>query len=53
MSITIGKEYFYGEAVIKEVVVDDILADEISVLSSKRIFRRAKDIIDIPPSSIK
>ena len=47
-AVTSGvKEYYYGEGVIKGVIVDDILADKISVLSSKRIFRRAKDLIDV------
>jgi len=41
------REYFYGQGVIKGVLVDEILADKISVLSSKRIFRRAKDLIDV------
>ena len=41
------REYFYGQGVIKGVLVDEILADKISVLSANRIFRRAKDLIDV------
>ncbi|MCL2020303.1 MAG: nucleotidyl transferase AbiEii/AbiGii toxin family protein [Oscillospiraceae bacterium] len=39
--------YYYGEAEIKGVLPDEILADKITVLSSRMIFRRAKDIIDV------
>jgi len=47
MDINMDAVTNYGEGVIKGVGVDDILADKISVLSSKRIFRRAKDLVDV------
>ena len=42
-----SKLYHYGEINIKGVLVNEILADKISVLSKKMIFRRAKDIVDV------
>ena len=39
--------YHYGEAKIRGVLANEILADKISVLSKHLIFRRAKDIIDV------
>jgi predicted nucleotidyltransferase component of viral defense system len=41
------KNYYYGEFAIRGVLIDEILADKISVLSSPRIFRRAKDVVDV------
>jgi len=46
--VTTGfKNYLYGDSIIKGVHVDDILSDKISVLSSDKIFRRAKDVVDV------
>ena len=42
-----SKIYTYNELTIKGVLPSEILADKISVLSSKKIFRRAKDFVDI------
>lgn len=42
-----NKIYFYRETSINGVLVNEILADKISVLSDKVIFRRIKDMIDI------
>jgi len=39
--------YNFENAVFKGVLPSEILADKISVLSGARIFRRAKDIIDV------
>jgi len=39
--------YHYGEAEIKGVLANEILADKISVLSQHLVFRRAKDIVDV------
>ncbi len=40
--------YYYGEASIKGVLANDILADKISTMSSDAVFKhRAKDIIDV------
>ena len=39
--------YHYGEAEIRGVLANEILADKISVLSKRHIFRRAKDIVDV------
>ena len=39
--------YHYGEIGIRGVFVTEILSDKISVLSTKMIFRRAKDLVDI------
>lgn len=39
--------YHYGEAEIRGVLANEILADKISVLSKHLIFRRAKDIVDV------
>jgi len=52
MDITIkpvigSKIYHYGEASIRGVVPEAVLCDKIHVLSGERIFRRAKDIIDV------
>jgi len=41
------KNYYYGEFTIRGVLIDEILADKISVLSSSRVFRRAKDVVDV------
>jgi len=42
-----SKIYHYGEMGIRGVLVNEILADKLAVMSSRLIFRRAKDIIDI------
>jgi hypothetical protein len=42
-----SKVYHYGEIGIKGVLPAEILADKISVLSGRYIFRRAKDIFDV------
>jgi hypothetical protein len=39
--------YYYGEIGIKGVLPNEILADKISVLSGRYIFRRAKDMFDV------
>jgi len=39
--------YHYGETEIRGVLANEILADKISVLSKRLIFRRAKDIVDV------
>lgn len=52
IDISVGKSqasklYHHGELMIKGVLPTEILADKISVLSSNRIFRRSKDLIDV------
>jgi hypothetical protein len=42
-----SKVYSYGEISFKGVLPNEILSDKISVLSSRMIFRRAKDLIDV------
>ena len=42
-----SKIYYYGETGIRGVLVNEILSDKISVISSKMVFRRAKDVIDV------
>jgi len=42
-----SKTYYYGEVAIKGVMPIEILADKIAVLSSRSIFRRAKDLVDV------
>lgn len=42
-----SKVYHYGEIAVRGVLANEILADKISVLSKKMIFRRAKDMIDV------
>jgi hypothetical protein len=39
--------YHYGELEIRGVLPNEILADKISVLSGRYIFRRAKDLFDV------
>jgi len=39
--------YHYGEIAVKGVLVDEVLADKLTVLSKQRIFRRVKDMVDI------
>ena len=39
--------YHYGDTVIRGILVNEILADKITVISKKLIFRRAKDLIDV------
>ena len=42
-----SKLYRKGDLVIRGVLPTEILADKISVLSGSKIFRRAKDLVDI------
>lgn len=42
-----SKVYYYGELTIKGALPTEILADKISAISQKTIFRRTKDLIDI------
>jgi len=42
-----SKIYYYGEIGVRGVLANEILADKISVISSKMVFRRAKDIVDV------
>jgi hypothetical protein len=42
-----SKLYHYGEIGIRGVLPTEILADKVSVLSGRYIFRRAKDIFDV------
>jgi hypothetical protein len=39
--------YYYGEIGIRGVLPAEILADKVSVLSGRYIFRRAKDLFDV------
>ena len=39
--------YHYGEIGIRGVLANEILADKITVLSGIKMFRRAKDIVDV------
>ena len=52
MDITIkpvvgSRIYHYCEAAIRGVLPDAVLCDKISVLSGDRVFRRAKDVLDV------
>jgi hypothetical protein len=42
-----SKIYYYGEMGIRGVLPSEIMADKISVLSGRYIFRRAKDMVDV------
>lgn len=43
-----ARAYYYGEASIKGVLANDILADKISTMSSDAVFKhRAKDMVDV------
>jgi len=42
-----SRMYHYGEIGVKGVLVDEVLADKLTVLSKQRIFRRVKDMVDI------
>ena len=42
-----SKLYYFGEFTIKGALPTEILADKISVISQKTIFRRAKDLVDV------
>jgi len=42
-----SKIYYFGEMQIKGVLANEIIADKISAISGKMVFRRAKDIVDI------
>ena len=46
-SLTGSRDYYFGEARIKGVLANEILADKISVLASQKIFRRTKDLVDV------
>jgi predicted nucleotidyltransferase component of viral defense system len=46
-SVKSSREYYYGEVVFRGVMVTEILADKISVLSGGKIFRRVKDLLDV------
>ena len=39
--------YYYGEIGVKGVLTNEILADKITVMSNRLIFRRAKDLVDV------
>ncbi len=39
--------YHFGDAEIKGILVNEILADKITVLSKRIMFRRAKDLVDV------
>ena len=39
--------YYYGDIGIKGVLPDEVLADKIVVLSSRLLFRRMKDLVDV------
>lgn len=39
--------YHYGEVAIKGVLVNEILADKITVMSGIKLFRRLKDFVDV------
>ena len=39
--------YHYGEIDVRGVLPNEILSDKITVLSTKMIFRRAKDVVDV------
>jgi hypothetical protein len=42
-----SRTYQYGNVTFQGVTPDNVLADKISVVSSDRVFRRAKDLIDL------
>jgi hypothetical protein len=42
-----SRVYHYGEVSVRGMLPDEILADKISVLSGKMIFRRIKDFVDV------
>jgi predicted nucleotidyltransferase component of viral defense system len=42
-----SRVYYYGDTQIKGVLVNEILADKITVLSKHVMFRRSKDLIDV------
>jgi len=39
--------YHYGEIGVRGVLVNEILADKLTVMSTRMLFRRAKDMVDI------
>jgi len=45
--VTGSRVYHYGEASIRGVLVNEILADKITALSGIKMFRRSKDLIDV------
>jgi hypothetical protein len=42
-----SRTYQYGNTTFRGVTPDSVIADKVSVVSSDKIFRRAKDLIDI------
>lgn len=42
-----SRVYHYGEVAIKGVLVNEILADKITVMSGMKLFRRLKDFVDV------
>jgi len=42
-----SKLYFFGDIGIRGVLPDEVLADKIAVMSSRLLFRRMKDLVDI------
>jgi hypothetical protein len=42
-----SRVYHYGDISIRGVLVNEILADKITVLSGIKMFRRSKDLIDV------
>ena len=42
-----SRTYQYGNTTFRGVTPDSVIADKISVVSSDKVFRRAKDLIDI------
>lgn len=45
--VTGSMVYHYGELGIRGVLVNEILADKLTVMSKRLIFRRVKDIVDV------
>ena len=41
------KTYYHGDIAIKGVLPDEVLADKISAMSTKAIYRRMKDVVDV------
>jgi len=42
-----SKLYFFGDIGIRGVLPDEVLADKIAVISSRLLFRRMKDLVDV------
>jgi len=45
--VTGSRMYYHGETQIRGVLANEILADKITVLSNRIMFRRAKDLVDV------